>query len=254
MSRFHVVIPARFASTRFPGKPLAVMAGLPMIAHVIARAAASGALEVIVATDDERIAGVARVHGATIAMTDPAHVSGTDRVAEVARQRAWPTDAVVVNLQGDSPLMPPINVAQAAALLWDHPLAAIGTLCVPIASDADRLNPNVVKVVADRAGRALYFSRAAIPATAHGAEPGAAWRHLGLYAYRVGSLAAMSAAAPCAIEQSEKLEQLRALWMGLEIRVQPAQATPGPDVDTPADVPEVERELARQLATAGPRS
>ena len=217
-----------------------------MIAHVIARAAASGALDVIVATDDERIAAVARGCGAEVAMTDPGHASGTDRIAEVARQRGWAAEAIVVNLQGDSPLMPPGNLAQAAGLLLAHPDAAIGTLCVPILIDADRLNPNVVKVVMDATGRALYFSRAPIPAIAHGAQGAPAWRHLGLYAYRVGSLATLSAAEPCPIELGEKLEQLRALWLGLEIRIALAQASPGADVDTPADVAEVELALKRQ--------
>ncbi len=245
MTKFHVVIPARQGSTRFPGKPLALLAGQPMISHVVARARASGASSVIVATDDEQIGSVVHSLGATVAMTNPAHVSGTDRVAEVARQQGWPAGDIVVNLQGDSPLMPPVNVAQAAALLQTHSQAAISTLCVPIESEADRQNPNVVKVVMDETGRALYFSRAPIPATAHGAMPGPAWRHLGLYAYRVGGLAAISAAPACALEQSEKLEQLRALWMGLEIRLAVAREIPGPDVDSPADVPEVERRLAQ---------
>jgi 3-deoxy-manno-octulosonate cytidylyltransferase (CMP-KDO synthetase) len=245
---FKVVIPARYASTRFPGKPLALLAGRPMIAHVIDRARASAASEVIVATDDARIAAAARALGADVAMTRAEHVSGTERIAEVASQRDWPADAVVVNLQGDSPLMPAGNLRQVAELLHGHPEAALATLCVPISSPADYQNPNIVKVVMDAAGRALYFSRAPIPAAGHGAPAPTAWRHLGLYAYRVAALEALAAARPCELEQSEKLEQLRALWLGYEIRIAPALAASGPDVDTPEDLPPVAALLAAESA------
>lgn len=244
-SGFRVVIPARYASTRFPGKPLALLAGKSMIRHVHERAMASGASEVIVATDDTRIAQECARFGAIVAMTHAEHVSGTDRIAEVARVRNWPGEAIVVNVQGDSPLVPPASIAQAARLLAGHPRAAIATLCTRIASAVDYTNPNVVKVVADREGKALYFSRAPIPAVAHGADVAPeAFRHIGLYAYRVRELQLLSATPPCLLERCEKLEQLRALWLGLEIRVAEAVAAHGPDVDTPDDVAAVERALA----------
>jgi 3-deoxy-manno-octulosonate cytidylyltransferase (CMP-KDO synthetase) len=165
-------------------------------------------------------------------------------VAEVARRCDWPADSVVVNVQGDAPLVPPVSIAQVAALLAAHPAAAIATLCTPISAAADYSNPNVVKVVADRAGRALYFSRASIPAAAHGTSRyPEAWRHIGLYAYRVRSLQLLSATAPCKLERWENLEQLRALWLGLEIRVAQAAAMHGPDVDTPEDLAVVSRAL-----------
>lgn len=239
---FRVVIPARYASTRFPGKPLALLAGKPMIQHVYEKAAASGAAEVIVATDDARIAEAARAFGAAVAMTGAEHQSGSERVAEVARARAWRADAIVVNLQGDSPLMPSRSVAQVADLLAAAPQASMATLCTPITEAEDYRNPNVVKLVMDEAGRALYFSRAAIPSTSHGAQAlPAAWRHLGIYGYRVGDLARLSAAEPCALEMVEKLEQLRALWLGMEIRVAQVIDAHGPDVDVPADLVAVER-------------
>lgn len=244
MKGFRVVIPARHGSTRFPGKPLALLAGRPMIRHVHERAVAGGASAVIVATDDERIATVAGAFGADVAMTGAHHASGTERIAEVARQRRWAAEDIVVNLQGDSPLMPPECIGQVAALLAEHPSAAIATLCTPVAGEEEYRNPNVVKVVMDVTGRALYFSRAPIPCVAHGAaSTPEAWRHLGIYAYRVGHLQALSAAPPCQLEAVEKLEQLRALWLGLEIRVAAARAAPGPDVDVPADVAIVERYL-----------
>ncbi len=246
-AEFRIVIPARFASSRFPGKPLALLAGRPMIEHVLACARASAAAEIIVATDDERIAAAVRPLGARVVMTRGDHVSGTERVAEVAAVLGWPDDAIVVNLQGDSPLTPARSVAQVAELLHRHPAAAMATLCVPIITADDYTNPNVVKVVMDQGGRALYFSRAAIPSTAHGSTVGElpeAWRHLGLYAYRVSELHRLSRAPVCTIEAVEKLEQLRALWLGMEIRIAVAEVAHGPDVDTPEDVARVERCLA----------
>lgn len=245
MAEFRVVIPARYASSRFPGKPLAPLAGQPMIRRVHERAAASGAAEVVVATDDARIAAAARGFGAEVAITRADHASGTDRIAEVAAARGWPDAAIVVNVQGDSPLIPPASITQVAALLDAHPSAAIGTLCMPVGSEVEYRSPHVVKVVADAQGRALYFSRAPIPATAHGVTGvPEAFRHLGIYAYRVGALAALSRAQPCYLETVEKLEQLRALWLGMEIRVAVAAAAHGPDVDTPEDVAVVEEYLA----------
>lgn len=245
MAEFRVVIPSRYASTRFPAKPLALLAGKPMVRHVHERAAASGASAVIVATDDARIADAARAFGADVAMTRADHASGTDRIAEVAIARGWSPDAIVVNVQGDSPLVPPASIRQVAELLAAHPSAALATLCVPIAGEADYRSPHVVKVVATADGRALYFSRAPIPSTGHGVSGvPEAYRHLGIYAYRVAPLLALSRTAPCALETVEKLEQLRALWLGMEIRIAVAAAAHGPDVDTPEDVAVVEAYLA----------
>lgn len=240
---FRVVIPARHASTRFPGKALALLAGRPMLHHVYERASQSGAAEVLVATDDERIAAAAQAFGAPVVMTSPDHRTGTERVAEVARKLSWPADTLVVNCQGDVPLVPPACIVQVALLLARHPAAAIATLCTPVTSVEEYRNPNAVKVVFDAAGRALYFSRASIPAAGHGLAAGtafpASYRHIGLYAYRVGGLLALAGAAPCDLEEWEKLEQLRALWLGLEIRVALAAESHGPDVDTPEDLERV---------------
>jgi 3-deoxy-manno-octulosonate cytidylyltransferase (CMP-KDO synthetase) len=251
MAEFRVVIPARHASSRFPGKPLALLAGRAMIEHVYRSAAASGAAEVIVATDDERIAAAARGFGASVAMTRADHASGTDRIAEVTAALGWPADAIVVNVQGDAPLTPPSSVSQVAGLLAAHPQASLATLCVPVASVADYASPHVVKVVMDQSGRALYFSRASIPSAGHGATAvPQAWRHLGIYAYRAGDLQRLSRTPPCYLETVEKLEQLRALWLGMEIRVAAALESHGPDVDTPADVAAVESWLAARGAAS----
>lgn len=248
MADFRVVIPARHASSRLPGKPLALLAGRPMIEHVYRSAAASGAAEVIVATDDARIAAAARGFGADVAMTRADHASGTDRIAEVAAARHWPAEAIVVNVQGDAPLTPPASISQVAALLAAHPSASMATLCVPVASAADYASPHVVKVVMDQGGRALYFSRAPIPSAGHGSDAlPRAWRHLGIYAYRAGELQRLSRTAPCYLETVERLEQLRALWLGMEIRVAAARDSHGPDVDTPADIAAVEAWMAARV-------
>jgi 3-deoxy-manno-octulosonate cytidylyltransferase (CMP-KDO synthetase) len=256
---FRVVIPARYASTRLPGKPLRALAGRPMIEHVWRRAAASGAAEVIVATDDPRIAAACANFGAHVAMTDPSHPSGTDRLAEVARARGWAPDDVVVNVQGDEPLLPSANVAQVASLLLEDPGAALSTLATPIGSLHEFLDPNVVKVVADGRGRALYFSRAPIPWQRDTAPAGlgsqSSWagalRHVGLYAYRCAALLRMAALAPSPLEQAERLEQLRALESGLNIRVAVAVQVPGPGVDTEADLVAAEAAIAAGGASAG---
>ncbi len=240
---YRIVIPARYDSTRFPGKPLALIDGRPMIAHVFERARQSGASQVIVATDDERVAVAARHAGADVCMTAASHASGTDRIAEVARVRGFAAGDIVVNLQGDEPRMPAANIAQVAAALAAYPAAAIATAASPVRSREEYLDPNVVKVVTDHEGRALYFSRAPIPwdrdggidATAAGACP-LARRHIGLYAYRTGALLRLAALAPTALEQLEKLEQLRALGHGMEIRVVDAAEPPGVDVNTPEDL------------------
>lgn len=235
---FHVVIPARFASSRFPGKPLVLLAGRSVLERVWRQATQSGAADVVVATDDERIAGAARALGADVLMTRDSHRSGTERAAEVAEVRGWADDDVVVNVQGDAPLIPPSAINQVAELLAAWPAAAISTLCTPISTIEDYRSAHVVKVVADREGRALYFSRAPIPAISHAgpADLPECFRHVGLYAYRAGPLRRIAAAPACALEVSESLEQLRALWLGLEIRVALARDLLGPDVDTPEDL------------------
>jgi 3-deoxy-manno-octulosonate cytidylyltransferase (CMP-KDO synthetase) len=241
---FRVVIPARHASTRLPGKPLLEIAGLPMVLHVHELSLRSGASEVIVATDDARIQDACRAAGAAVEMTGTHHASGTDRIAEVAKRRGWARDDIVVNVQGDEPLLPPALIGQVAGLLAATPAAAIATLATPIESDADYRNPNVVKVVSRPDGMALYFSRAPIPWDRDGAAQSHAGvgrhhgsrRHLGLYAYRVGALLALAGTPPAEIERRERLEQLRALAMGLAIVVADASVSPGPGVDTPEDL------------------
>ena len=241
---FRVVIPARYASSRLPGKPLADLGGRPMLAHVFERAVASGAREVIIATDDERIQASAQDFGALVEMTSGAHESGTDRLAEVAARRGWPDDAIVVNVQGDEPAIPPVNIRQVAALLERDAGADLATLATPVQSLAEFLDPNAVKVVRRDDGHALYFSRAPIPWARTGAPEGpasqreftAAWRHIGLYAYRVGALRRFAAAPPAALEQIERLEQLRALALGMSVIVAAACEVPGPGVDTAEDL------------------
>ncbi len=249
---FRIVIPARFASARFPGKPLALLAGKPMLQWVYERACAAGARAVVIATDDERIAVAAQGFGAPVAMTSARHPSGTDRIAEVAAQGGWGARDIVVNVQGDEPLMPPALMRQVAALLQRRAGADIATLCTPVPTLAEFLDPNVVKVVADDAGRALYFSRAPIPwhrdeaALSGGAQGSFAGsnRHLGIYAYRVEALARLTTLPVHALEHAEKLEQLRALAHGLEIRVERASVLPGQDVNTPADLERAARAVA----------
>ena len=249
---FRVVIPARYASVRLPGKALLPIAGKPMVQWVYERARATGAAEVLIATDDARIAHVARAFGAEAVMTAATHASGTDRIAEVATARRWAGSEIVVNLQGDEPLMPAALVRQVAQLLAAAPHADIATLAAPIGSVAELLDTNVVKVVSDPSGRALYFSRAPIPWNRAGAagalasqtDASGARRHIGIYAYRVKALVRLAALPPGALEMRERLEQLRALESGLTIQVADACAAPGPDVNTAAD-------LARAAALVG---
>jgi 3-deoxy-manno-octulosonate cytidylyltransferase (CMP-KDO synthetase) len=241
---FIVVIPARHASTRLPGKMLADIGGRPMVVHVAERARASGAAEVIVATDHESIAAAVTRHGFTALMTRTDHASGTDRIAEVAAQRGYATETIVVNVQGDEPMIEPTLISAAAQQLTDRPDAAIATLAFPIADAAEFKNPNVVKVVLDKNGYALYFSRALIPyardAFAGGIDtlpPGLpAHRHIGLYAYRAGYLASYARMSPAPLEHFEALEQLRALWQGHRITVAVAPAAPHAGVDTAEDL------------------
>jgi 3-deoxy-manno-octulosonate cytidylyltransferase (CMP-KDO synthetase) len=242
---FRVVIPARFDSSRLPGKALLPLAGKPMLQWVHERARACGAAEVCVATDDERIATAARGFGADVAMTARTHVSGTDRIAEVAVSRGWKDEDIVVNVQGDEPLIPPVVIDQVAQLLASHARADIGTLAVRIDSIADLADPNVVKVACDTGGRALYFSRAQIPFNrdAPATVSQASFRHVGIYAYRVSALRKLAGLAPSRLEQIEKLEQLRALENGMEIRVALAVERPLSDVNTAADLDRAERAL-----------
>jgi len=255
---FHVVIPARYASTRLPGKPLLDIGGRSMIQRVVEQACASGAEEVLVATDDGRIA--AAVHdprrpGRAIAvMTDPQLPSGTDRVAAVAVERGWSDDTLVVNVQGDEPFLPPSLVGQAAELLERDHAAGIATLAVLVESLEEFLDPNVVKVVTAADGAALYFSRAPIPWSRDGAsaglgsqrEFGGAWRHVGLYAYRVRALRQITRLPPSDLEQRERLEQLRALEHGVRIVVGRCLERPAAGVDTPADLERARRRAAAQ--------
>lgn len=252
---FSVVIPARFASSRFPGKPLADLAGKPMVQHVYERACESEAVRVIIATDDERIAQVAQGFGAEVCMTSADHPSGTDRLQEVVHKLGFYADDIVVNVQGDEPLIPPRIINQVAHNLMAMPTAGIATLSEPIETVESLLNPNVVKVVTDHQGMALYFSRAPIPwprdaFMQQGQEvmpEGFNWqRHIGLYAYRVKMLNDFVGWPPAPLEQTECLEQLRALWQGVGIHVDAADEAPPAGVDTPEDLARIAALLANQ--------
>lgn len=250
---FKIVIPARYASTRLPGKPLRMLAGRPMLQHVHECARNSGAEEVVIATDDRRIEAAAGAFGARVCMTSADHSSGTERLSEVAESLGWQADEIVVNLQGDEPVMPSELIRQVADDLAAHESAAIATLASPIADPRQLTDPNVVKVVRDRFGYALYFSRAPIPWQRDSDTPsgpghggGEALHHIGMYAYRAGFLQRFRQLDPSPLEVVEKLEQLRALWHGLKIHVGIATATPGPGVDTEADLLQVEKLLLAQ--------
>ena len=249
MHPFHVVIPARFASTRLPGKPLLEIGGKPMVIRVAEQAAQSGAREICIATDHQHIAAAAAQHGFNACMTRTDHSSGTDRIAEVVQQRGWPDDTIVVNVQGDEPLIPPALIRAVAGHLHRHPECAIATACHAIHDEASMRNPNIVKTVLDKNGNALYFSRAPIPYprdvfAAQTALPKElpVLRHIGIYAYRVSFLRAYSQLAPCALEHFEALEQLRALYHGYKIGVAITEQAPPAGVDTQADL-----ELARTI-------
>ncbi len=249
---FRVVIPARYASTRLPGKPLLDIAGKPMLQHVWERACESGAEAVFVATDDARVADAATAFGAEVCMTDTAHRSGSERLLEVADSKREPDERVYVNVQGDEPMLPPALIRQAADDLLAHPQADIATLASAI-EDADTLfDPMVVKVVCDGQGFALYFSRAPVPWDRDGFAGGARVlpaahgyrRHIGLYAYRVGYLRAHATLPVSHAERAENLEQLRALHAGRRIHVADALQAPGPGVDTADDLERVRRLMA----------
>ena len=247
MTDFVVVIPARYASMRLPGKALRDIYGKPMIQHVYERGTESGASEVVIATDDERIAKAAETFGATVCMTGNDHQSGTERIAEVADLMDWGDEQIVVNLQGDEPTMPAQLIDECAALL-DDATADIATLASPFLVEEDFQNPNCVKVVRDVNDHAIYFSRAAIPyprdAGSDERAASAALQHHGIYAYRCGILRRFVASEPSELEVCEQLEQLRALSLGMTIAVGVPSVRPGPGVDTEEDLQRAKRELA----------
>ncbi|MBI5438764.1 MAG: 3-deoxy-manno-octulosonate cytidylyltransferase [Nitrosomonadales bacterium] len=271
MTDFHVVIPARHASTRLPGKPLLPIAGKPMVVRVAEQAAQSGAQQIWIATDHHAIANAVHEHGFKACLTKESHTSGTDRIAEVVEQQGWPDDAIVVNVQGDEPLIPPALIRAVAAHLHQHPECAVATACHAIHDEVSMRNPNIVKAVLDQQGNALYFSRAPIPwprdafkvlsspagrddcpsslrgEVGRGELPAdlPALRHIGIYAYRAGFLRAYGQLAPTAIEHFEALEQLRVLYYGYKIGVHIAGQAPPAGVDTEQDL-----HAARQIFEA----
>lgn len=242
--KFTVIIPARYGSTRFPGKPLADIHGKPMIRHVVERALDCGAAQVIVATDDERIAEAVRDFGGQVCMTSRHHESGTERLAEVVDILELDADELVVNVQGDEPFIPSANIQQVAENLNLHPQAEMATLAVRLRDVEEVFNPNVVKVVTDKLGYALYFSRATVPYDRSRFldednidEVGDYYlRHIGIYAYRAGFIRQYVNMTPSGLEQIESLEQLRVLWHGEKIHVDIAAETPPAGIDTPADL------------------
>lgn len=250
--KFKIVIPARYASTRLPGKPLMDIAGKPMLQHVYERASESDASEVIIATDDQRIADVASAFGADVCMTRNDHRSGTERLGEVAELRQFFDDDIVINVQGDEPCLPAVLINQVASDLIRHTDAQMATLYSQIMTEKPVFDPNVVKVVMDAAGYALYFSRAPIPwmrdhfnqqATLPAELPH--YRHIGLYGYRAEFLKEYAQMSACALEQEESLEQLRALYHGKRIHLTEATVNPGHGVDTEQDLFHVREILSK---------
>jgi 3-deoxy-manno-octulosonate cytidylyltransferase (CMP-KDO synthetase) len=247
MSGFVVVIPSRYASERLPGKPLRQLAGKSMLQHVYERGVESGAAEVIIATDDDRIAAAAASFGASVCMTSSDHQSGTERLAEVGRKRAWPDAQIVINLQGDEPMMPAELIKQCAELLADESVD-VATLASPLLSQEDFENPNVVKVVLDNHGDALYFSRVPIPYARTVATEELAFatalHHHGIYGYRAATLQKIVESQRSPLESCEQLEQLRALSLGLKIRVGVPSRRPGPGIDTEDDLAAAEIQMS----------
>ncbi|MDP1659388.1 MAG: 3-deoxy-manno-octulosonate cytidylyltransferase [Methylotenera sp.] len=240
---FYVVIPARYASTRLPGKPLLDIAGKPMVAWVAERAKLSGAKQIVVATDNPRIIEALKQYGHQAMMTSVDHVSGTDRIAEVALAQGWHDDAIIVNVQGDEPLIEASLIVEVASMLSEHVEAVMATACHAIHSKADFLNPNIVKVVLDAQSNALYFSRAPIPFPRDAFAAGLdfpsdmqAYRHIGIYAYRAKFLKQYASIQPSVIEQIECLEQLRVLHQGYKIAVSISKNAPAAGVDTQEDL------------------
>ncbi|HEY2816367.1 MAG TPA: 3-deoxy-manno-octulosonate cytidylyltransferase [Casimicrobiaceae bacterium] len=255
---FTALIPARWASTRLPGKPLADICGKPMVVRVAERAVASGAARVVVATDDRRIVEAVAAHGIAAVLTRSDHPTGTDRLAEAALQLQLAPEDIVVNVQGDEPLLESALIRRIADLLANSPDASIATACHPITDLAEAFNPNIVKVALDHRNFALYFSRATIPwardafGRAVRALPSELplYRHYGLYAYRVDFLTQYPSLASAPIERFEVLEQLRALWHGYKIVVEITKGTPAPGVDTPADLEQARAVYARHADNA----
>lgn len=251
---FHVIIPARFASTRLPGKPLQTLGDRPLLQWVWQRAVDSGAASVLVATDDERIRAAALKFGAACVMSSPDHVSGTDRIAETVRRKGFAADDIVVNLQGDEPMMPAAVIAGVARGLHDVAGSEISTAVAPVQSLREFLDPNCVKALRGRDGRALYFSRAPVPWPRDSIAAGrptdflGAWRHIGIYAYRVRSLLKFAAWPPTPLEMTEKLEQLRALEHGMHIHLVALDQAPPAGIDTPEDLERARAELQKPPA------
>jgi 3-deoxy-manno-octulosonate cytidylyltransferase (CMP-KDO synthetase) len=247
---FHVVIPARYAASRLPGKPLLTIAGRPLIHWVWECARQSGAASITVATDDDRIRAAAAAFGADCVMTDARHASGTDRIAEVVGGRGFAATDIIVNLQGDEPMMPPTVIAEVAAALDGRPEIDIATAVAPVMSLGEFLDPSCVKALRALDGRALYFSRAPVPwprDNVIGATPAAfdgAWRHVGIYAYRVRGLLEFAAWPPSVLESTEKLEQLRALEHGMRVYLVALEQAPPAGVDTLDDLERVRAAFA----------
>ena len=248
---FSVYVPARFAATRLPGKPLLTVGGKTLVQHVWERAHASGAARVVVATDDARIADVVNAFGGQVCLTDVAHQSGSDRIAEAARTLGEPDDAIIVNLQGDEPTMPAAVIRQVAHMLHEDPRAHMATVCERFVAEHDWRDPNQVKVLRDDAGLAMYFSRAPLPFPRDSAvwRPGPEHcRHIGLYAYRASALQQLVRWPPHRLELTERLEQLRALAHGMAIKVEEACEPCGIGIDTPADWARFEAEFSAARA------
>ena len=259
-SSFKIVIPARYASSRLPGKPLINIAGKPMIQHTYERAIKSHAAEVVIATDDQRIADAASAFTNDIVMTSPDHASGTERLAEVVDLKSWDDNTVVVNVQGDEPLVLSQHIEQVALSLEQNDKAGLATLATPIDTLEVVFDPNAVKVVMDHQGYAMYFSRAVMPWARDAftmntaeqqkvkslAEQGNWYRHIGMYAYRAATLRQYVTLQPCMLEKTESLEQLRVLYNGIAIHVSIVHDQPGHGVDVEADIAKVEKILATQ--------
>ncbi|MBD3671142.1 MAG: 3-deoxy-manno-octulosonate cytidylyltransferase [Gammaproteobacteria bacterium] len=254
---FRVIIPARFASSRLPGKPLLEIAGKTMLQHVYDRALQSGADSVVIATDDARIESCVKDFGGKVCMTSAEHQSGTDRLAEVVSQLGLEDDEIVVNVQGDEPLIPPTLIKQTADDLAHYPSASVSTVATPIHTAAELFDPHVVKVVLDKEDFALYFSRATIPwdrdafsvTTEELPEQALHYRHIGIYGYRCRFLKDYSELPPSPLERMEALEQLRAMWHGYRIHVSIVNEPPGHGVDTDADLLRVRSLLEESVST-----
>lgn len=251
---YKIVIPARFGSSRLPGKPMLNIAGKPMVQHVYERAQETGIADIVVATDDQRIFDAVKGFGGEVVLTSSEHETGTDRIAEVAIKQGWADDDVIVNLQGDEPLIPSDLIDLTAKGLIDHPDAGMSSLCTPIDSSEDLFDANIVKVVMDRVGYAMYFSRAPIPWDRDVFVKGqnlpqamSPYRHIGMYGYRVSFLKAYAKMEQCQVEKTESLEQLRALWYGHRIHMSVIDAAPGHGVDTEADLKRVEQLMLKNL-------